>query len=449
MKEIIIGARISGGLLSLAAYRKDGEAYRLLKESQSAAHDLPDAAAPLAWFLKLWAGKRFRFVFHIPRSLIVSRFLELPSLKMEELRRMCAYQALAAIPFPEEDLVWDAVALDQDRGKGTSKVYLAVAQKIRLKPYFELFEKLGRSPDAFALSCFAHSAYLREEKGFKPENYLHAHAEDGWLELDLFRFGKLVSTRAVPFREAEDLSERLAEECARSVSTVDPDGRVSHWIVSGESGFTSPGALSSLEKFSRAEVQSIDPPGHLDWILSGCCRTPPYFLLDLSSSGQKAFREEKRRRREIRAAALWGALWVVSLACVLGASLARKKIEISRLDSEIRRLEPAAQRTSEILDSMAFLKEQMDFSTSPSEALREIHAIVPVGMALSSFFFDADGRLVLQGAADRYSDVMDWVRALESSALFSRAELKTSNSRKIRDKEKVDFQVQCTMGEKG
>lgn len=393
------------------------------------------------------ASPKIRLLFSLPRRLVATRFLELPSLDEGELKAMSGYLAASGLPFPEEDLLWDALVLRRNEREGHSDVLLAVAGRSLIEPYLKVFSDLGRLPDGFVLSCFALREYLEKVKGVSLRDYLRIDFCDGWMEMDVFGKGCLAATRSVPLSPGGALWDRVVRECRDSLA-LRADRQVEgpkSIVVSGINEAGMGECRKALEDQFKVPVEFFhaDREGGPSPAVLGACMASSRWHLNLLTKEQKNFQEHRRRSKAIGKASAWAAAWAAVLLMTAGWGVFHKKRELARLDAQIARLEPSAGTVAGVFKKASFLKTQMDVAASPLETLRELHKIAPPGSLLTSLTYDAGGPVVMQGTARRLSEVMDWVERLQRSPLFSRAELRSSSSRMIQDKEWVDFQVQC------
>jgi len=414
-----------------------------------------------------FGSEKVEYILCVPRRLVTTRFLELPSTNIEELRMMARFQAISDLPFPEEDLVSDLLIQSQDAKTKSTKVLLVIARKSALEPYFGLFEQLGTFPDRFVLSSSSLESFVRKIKGFNFSNYTHVDFNKDWMEIDIYRNRELMITRSIPLVLNAEAPERILKECSLSLQSIPSLIRnpVQAILITGipqsqmnlatplKSGFDThvefidlndPSAQASsltLSMNKSADLSKMDP-GDLVTAMGAASASEDQYI-DLMPDQMKIEKKTKKIRRQLKNTGFWLGGWALLMILIMGLDIFLRKHTLSQLEEQIKRIEPQAKKVSELIDKSSFLKAQMNVSASPLETLRELHRIVPGNINLSNITYDVDGKLILQGTAGRLSQVMDLIGLLNKSRLFSKAELVTSNSRTIQSQERVDFQLQC------
>jgi len=460
---LTVALELEGSTLLLAAVEK-GESSRapgsrtnLLDSKSIAFHELPEIVAPLNEFIRACLDKAtsaeakrqpieaIRLIVSFPRSQAIVRILELPSVDPRELKDMARLQALAGLPFQEEELVSDITVLSRDAKTGHSKVLLVIVRKSALAPYLELFESLGRWPHGFVLDTVGTDEFLRRRKESVPSNYLHLRLKDGWLNVEVFKDGILASSRGIPFGPKGLGPERVIQECQQSLAAADLR-ELQKIVVTRQAPGAEQDLELALEKELGAPVESrsdrapdapsaslsVTGAAHAD-LAAALMLLPPEILE--RQSRQSA-------RRGVASAAAWLGIWLAVGAGIGGGRLLRTEWRLSVLDAELKKLQPEAVKVSDTLEQAALLRSQADEGAAPLDILRELYRAAPQGVTLRTIARSPDGGVMIQGSAPRLSVVMDYVSGLQRSPLFSQIELHGSSLRNVQNVDSVDFQIQ-------
>ena len=269
------------------------------------------------------------------------------------------------------------------------------------------------------------------------------------MELDRFADGALASSLAVPLR-GQDRAGQVVSECRRSLNALREPEKIQGWVVSGlgsgeEELRLSDALESALKGELKSPVRMLADRKDSHPVLSGALNVPESLYFNFLPRPHEEKKRALQRRKTLRAAGVWAALWVLAFAGTFGGRIVSRKIEIARLERRIKILEPDARKADDIFRKAALLRDRTGPAGSPLEALRALHELAPGGVTLSSLSGSENGRIVLQGTATRYPDVMELIGRAERSPLFSQVELKMSGSREARGRSAVDFQIQCRL----
>ncbi len=433
-KSKIISVLFSGGGIHLSG--ADSSRSRAIS-------DLSEAVPAIREFIGKTPADNVQLIFCVPRHLLAARFLELPALDPGDIKKMAAYQAAESFPFSPDELTIDAVPLRSDVPGGLSTVFLAAIQNKNLDPFLHLLDQINIYPNAFVSSVFALSSYLDKE-GVAFENYLHLHREDGWIEIDAFIGKNLVASRAVAWR-AENSIDLLAAECRTSLQSFRGDDPAQCVVLSGMDQSRAAEIRPALEREFGIPVRVLEESEGSHPVTVGALSVPGRMRMDLLPWVHKEKRAALSRKKALRSAGIWAALWLAAFGTAFGSRIAARAVEIAKLDQQIKNLEPDARESRDLLKRLESLNGKAGAGGAPLDVLRAFHVLAPEGITLTALSGLENGRVVLQGNANRYADVMDMIARSERSPLFSQVELKTSSSREVQGKKFVDFQIQCRM----
>jgi Tfp pilus assembly protein PilN len=119
-------------------------------------------------------------------------------------------------------------------------------------------------------------------------------------------------------------------------------------------------------------------------------------------------------------------VWLAGVSAFIGGL----KIQENRRDqmkSSVAVLEQSAAKVKELKDKISSFEQYADRSRSALECLREITALLPQGVDLSSFSYKKGSTLSLRGECGTPEPIYSYVQALQQSPLFT--EVKTEGVR--------------------
>lgn len=136
---------------------------------------------------------------------------------------------------------------------------------------------------------------------------------------------------------------------------------------------------------------------------------PAEWLLDESS--------RKVRRRFLAATAAFLALWVAALGGAwLGLDLQRQRI--TALQQKVQQLEEPSVRVRALKDKVQTFEQYSDRTYSALECLREVSALLPAGIDLTSFFYKKGEGVNLKGETGNTDLIYNFADAFTNSTLL-------------------------------
>lgn len=394
-----------------------------------------------------------RLIFCIPRQLAVLSYLDIPSTRPREIAKMVSLEALRKMPFAPEEFVADYEVLSSD-SEGNSKILMMV---VRISGLKELLDRLGQAdiqPQKIVLSTQAFSRLVGLKKS--PGTIVSVELGAASAGFDLLEDGRLVFTRSVSLGALKDAS-RLANlrselevtlEACRSQRPLTEPLRFA--LLPPPPGWE--GVAKVLEE--RHHFRRLDPLAgvtrgqNLKWTegLGPCAALGAALCTDGHVNFIPA--EERRRFRQAARRGEWAKLGALALALTLvwaGIGLremGRAQARFKQLSAEWRDIAPRVRELKLMAAQLRDVSEKNASRSSALDVLAALHRDVPRNITLSGISFEADGRLALRGTAPSLSAAVALVDRLEGSDIFEEIELRSSNLRRTRGRENVEFQVE-------
>lgn len=381
---------------------------------------------------------RVKLIVGISQHVAITRFFSLPSLNREEIRQMACLQMLKEIPFSEDEVIMDAVPLTQS--KGGSHVLVIAVEKKKLEAHSIIMEKLGRLPDAFALSSCSLGEVIAQTLG-SPITYAVLYHHEGWLEFDIYQHSKLKYCRSIPLKG----NEKIDQEYQSTLKFAGLEEKeIQKLVVIG----VAPNKLFDALKIKVPVVTLADFPSFPihelqdDFVtLLGARLTPSELYFDLLPQGERVRRDTQKLMRRVRQVGLYAALWLISVVGVYGVGVMQKIFALSSVNRQLALVEKDAKQVQGVLKRTNFLRDELEAGDIPLDILKALHEAIPGDTYLLALNYDRQGILV-QGTTGALGSVTDFMDRLEKTKVFSKVQLKTYSVRNVQGKQWVDFYIQ-------
>ncbi|MBI3312404.1 MAG: pilus assembly protein PilM, partial [Candidatus Omnitrophica bacterium] len=297
-------------------------------------------------------------IYAMPREQAITRVLQLPSVKPDEVAQMVALSSQTQLPFPRDQAVVDFQVIDQQAGSST--VQLVACHREVVERSLALFRQEGLEPAWIVPSswgCLAWYQRLGRSSEVR-EPVLLMDIDEDHAELALIRQDRLIYSRSLGqgFRVSQsgtDVAGLVAQELERSLFSLSkevPDVAINSGIVTG---------LGPLEPWQRLLEQRLGKPvfirpafGTLSRAVSsssaqqaspvvalGLAMAEASWLINLLPQDVRHAQQHQRRMREL---ALTGALVVSSLlagAWLLSIAVTRQTRVASQSLHQVKQLE--------------------------------------------------------------------------------------------------------------
>ena len=352
-------------------------------------------------------------VLGLPRSCLVLRILEIPSVDAKDLAGLLAYELERHLPFSQDEACYAFQRLRQAQGKVT--VLLAAVKRVDLERIIESVEGLGIRPTLVDVSALAGANAVLYTRTLRNGDGALLIEHDGWdAEVSLVRDGSLASSRAIALRaESVDalLEEvrRVSEPHSESAMTVLLSGSNAEvgWRFAGKTELP-------IEPWS-AEFAAVEASTY-GLALKGLKPLP--LQLDLLP------RDRRGRKREPALSLLW---CLLALIAVLGASLGfssayRERTALQVLDAQLHVVKTRVERVQALKSEVTNLRaqiqalERLDRERGrPLLVWKDLVQLLPTDVTLTDVTLDG-GKLQIRGTAGASASGL--IGAFEKSSLF-------------------------------
>lgn len=418
----------------------------------------------------------------VPADKVLLRVVDLPTVDPGEIAGMAELQVDKFSPFPVEHMAVSCERLSQ--AEGTSRVLIAAVQKDVIRGLGEGLGKVGLLPHSVDVDVLGWWFLLKQE-GQVPDKGRRVFLvlDHGATEMVISQDGVPVVFRSLGGRGAasdEEFFAEIAEEVGYTLTALEAERgaaeavRLSIWHwgdrvppkavppaapgAEGDLAQKSPGpapdtagGLEALVGTLRAEcgvesdVHRLDgvPPLSEGLARRALARGP--LSIELAPAEWRA-REESRRLHKalLVATVLFFALWLTGVGAFVGG-LTMQKGRLSAAKEAVEELEGPAEQVRVLRDKVKSFEQYADRSHSALEALREISALLPGGVDLTSFSYKKANTVTVRGEAGNTEPIYAFFQALQQSAFFTAVKPGDVRSKQVGNVRKSEFSVTCKL----
>ncbi|MGD9612261.1 MAG: PilN domain-containing protein [Kiritimatiellia bacterium] len=428
----ITGVCLRPNRLEWTVLRRAKEAWEIASQGRE---DVPAAEGEVGWIpaaalkarLKSFRG---RVAVALPTDRALVRVALLPSTDAAELRGMAELQTDKFSPFPVETVAAGAEVLE---AAGTSSlVALAVVRREDVDAVGAAFQSAGAPPDVVDVEALGWWWGLRQSGALPTHgSQLVLRAEPSGMEMALVRDGAPLAFRALPGGPAAgDAAARAewigtcAEELADALTALETEwGGAGAPTLHVFHGPEFPAAdLDALRQAVGLETAFAHPLEGLPSAAEGIARRQAAparpLAMDLAPETWRTADVERRtRRRLLRAATAFGAVWLLALGA-FGTSLHLQRGRLARLQAQVEAREGPAQEIRRLRTKSLEFAQYADRTHAALECLRVVAGTLPEGVDLTAFVYRKGTTLSLRGEADAADKVYAFIQALEQAALL-------------------------------
>lgn len=419
----------------------------------------------------------------IPRHLTTIRYLELPSIKEAELKKMVDFQAVKLIPYSREEMIVGHQIIETDR-EGYSKVMVVIVHRDVVSKHLEILRGSGLSPESIRLSsqaiCNFYFLSQEDQNTINGAPIALVDIDFSLTNIEVVHQGRLIFSRSFPLgithllEEQKRLGEekaqgnwkrKLMDEMKQSFTAYKREGKNEKItkMVLGRGAVNFPGLDRELEEEFSLPVEIIDPLANLS-ITEGVSllqeiegkEVSLLTALGLAAAGRQMDINllppdiRQKRKRESRRKDIISTLALSTIALLLISTIFLKKIYdreryLDDLNYQFQKTKPLATRVEVMKKRIQIIRDQLNEEGSSLDILYELYRIIPKEISLTIFNFDKDKLVTLKGTSSAMSDVFKLITTLEKSTYFENVEIKYATRRKVRGKEITDFLIHCSL----
>lgn len=387
----------------------------------------------------------------LPSDQVLLRTVALPTVVDAEIKGMVDLQVDKFSPFPLDNLVVSHEVLS--RTQDSTMVLVAAVQRPIADALEKRLQEAGADVARVDVAVLGWYRLLKDA-GEIPEKDRHLVLlmDGGTPEIVVFENG-------VPrvFRSLTGVNAAGGEEAAAEIASeinfsflsleLEQDAEIGCTVAVWYAG-QAPGALALHLANAMEHKVSVKPLSSLPPLAEGLARRSVYREggVDLTPPD---WRETERarlfKRRVWLAGAAVAVLWLLALGGLEGG-LYFQKFRLQRLQTKLDALEKPASEVREMQRRVRMVERYTSRKDSALEVLRELSALQPPGIDLSSFSYRKDEGVKISGDAGAVNLVYDFKTALDGSKMFRDVSLQGPRGEPRTGKQLFDMDMKLAGG---
>jgi Tfp pilus assembly protein PilN len=381
-----------------------------------------DAATKGAAIKQAMGGIKGRHIAVAHTDQCLLRVVDLPATAAEDLDGMVELQVDKFSPFPAEHM---AVGYENLAQTGANSLVLIAAARVDgIQALGDVFQAAGALPDGIDVAVGGWWYALRNAAVVSSEG---RHGvlliEETGAELLITENGSPLMVRSLGLPHAESHAayyEEVAEETAYALTSLESEwgARLLCDLTVWHRGEVPTALVDCLQAQGLGPI-SMRKLDELPFLTEGVARRAVAgSTLDLAlPAWREAISVRANRRRTITIASFLLVIWLAGLGTLLGVT-ARDRARIAQLQQQNEVLTGPVEEARALRHRVESLEQYGDRTHSALEILREVSALMPGGLELSSFSYRKGGAVNVRGQSVLVPPIYDFFDAMERSPLF-------------------------------
>lgn len=360
----------------------------------------------------------------LPSDQVLMRVVRFPTVDLGEIRDMAELQVDKFSPFPTDQMSIGQEILEQK--DGASRVLIAAAPREVVEKRGAILQAAGVYPRDMDIEVLGWWRLLKQEKAV-PEDGRRVVVllDDASVELIVTENGVPVIVRALGalnMASPAEAATELAEEINYTLTSLEAEwgAGMPEALLLWHRADLPDDFLQGVRAASDAavELHRLDAlPPLSEGLARRAAERGPH-VMDLAPPDWKTAIESRKLRRGILiGAGAFLALWLAGIAALV-IGLQVEKRGLARAREALDKLQGPAKEVEQFRDQVASLERYADRTRSGLECLREVSALLPPGVDLTSFRYKKYDEVNLAGEAATGDPIYDFFAAIEKSGLF-------------------------------
>ena len=418
-----------------------------------------DAAEEIKSIFESSGVSRRRVRLNIPRHLVTVRFLKLPSVDEDEIRKMTKIESLKHIPYSDEDIVCGHRIIEKSDA-GYSSVLIAVTRADTVRREIDTLKKAGITVESVSLGSETLLLwYLAIREAEDDSASLLVDIDDGHIDIDVVIKNSLVFTRGVLYSAARPiLAEKIIEQVNISTAAYRKESgkAVSKIVLSGmqaRANELKPILAQRLgipvEVADQMKGIPMHEGAHIELEeasfveLIGLVLRYEETRIDLLPESSREAERLVLMKKNIATSLVVLALIIVTAFGAVLKKIHDRRVYISYVDSEIRKIAPQVRTEKKMAKVIGLVTSKIAERPLAIDVVSEILKITPQGITLTMMDYESRKTMTLRGTAPALSDIFKYVTILEKSAYFENVKVRYANKRVGQSSEAADFEIIC------
>lgn len=410
--------------------------------------------------------KTARLTVCLPRNLVTMRNLHLPSHDPSEIAQMIDLHIGRIVPYKKEEIVFDHMSLRTDSLGYTAQI-LAIVHRDIIRRYQRIVEAAGLDVDEILLSTYGVWQWVVNKfiaQINRDELYLILDIDSLYTDFIIFSADNIIFSRTLAFEMKDVLANseinKLIGEIKQSILIFHKNESInkkpSHVFISGARDTNVVDALKKdleipvtavmdpLEESNKIAYDSISHDLSMvavsQFALGKKTRSLSFALPDMLV--KRSLREKTKELTILGITLIY--LFMVVMAFFWGRQY-NEQFYLKRL---MNRNAMIARDIGGLMDrykEMNFVKNFLYERKAPALLLNELEKAVTAEVTVNYISMEPAGAVAIRGQALKLSDVFKFVTLLENSKYFSDVSTKYTRTKKVKERDITDFEINFAM----
>jgi len=411
--------------------------------------------------------KNLRILNIVPTHLIITKNIEIPSVKPQEINEIIDLQAGRHTPYSREEIIIDHINIGTHKQNYT-KILLVIAARSIIKRQFEILggarmrlEKVALAPESLA-RCLP--KILRLETKDAPISLIHIDERFSDFVV-VFRdnpiFVRSIPIGALHFTEDRERNKsKFIEEILHSLEAYQSED-----IEKNPNRVVLTGAIEGIKDLEPALSESLHLPINMVTYLQNlvvseqakravseakyssflnviaplvACSDLKVNLIPEEVKQRKALEE---KGRELIKSGVYILTIFVLVFSLLVSKIHFRSLYLDRLNVEYEKLDKDAGELEYTFSRISVIKKYLASRGYSLGVLTELYKVMPVDMKLSEIKFDSGSKLSVKGTGMSMSTVFSFVDKMEKSEYFKEVKTRYTTKRKDGLMDVADFEI--------
>ncbi|MBF0490285.1 MAG: pilus assembly protein PilM [Candidatus Omnitrophica bacterium] len=412
-----------------------------------------------------------QIILSIPRQYVITRYLDLPSSNMQELRSMVDLQVGNHIPYSREEVIIDFVALHKGT-EGYTKVLMVAVPRDLIMRYEAILQAARMNPHKISVSWIGQWQWFLRHYPLQQTTTVLVDIDSHSSEMCFCDQTKVFISRPVTLGVKEIESKHYEEFLVQLDATMaiyvkeqlgPPIGQII--LLSSDSHLEE--LKDEFQKQYKVPVISVCtldkvalpkngvwPPLLLSEKASitsilGFLQTTQEPSIDLIPSEIKMAKTAADIHRQGIRLGVVAVMALLSIGLCLSLNFIKNNSRLSDLEGRVKEAKKQVALINQKKDQIQRLRAIIEGRVVLADILGEIYNVLPSGVVLTNLSLDQDHHLSLQGYTARSSDINDMQKSFVSSSYFDNVNLDYVNKRVTMEGELNYFKITEHIRSKG
>ncbi len=467
--KFILGVEISENVVKLAVIKEAGKDRQVVFLDSAAVKDVPDdkKAELIIAGVEKSGYKISETVLVLSTSLVITKTLQIPSVKDDEINDILNLQAGRHTPYSREELVLNYISLGSVQNTYTNVLVVMVAREV-IKKRLDILEMAGFKCGRIFFAAEGIARIISGKLTLPPDKppKVILNMDKNSSDFCVFGSSGLMFVRNIPVGESHikdnqaDALTRLAEEIKKSFEAYgseDISGKPDTVYLSCK-GPTGEEIRESLQEKTMTEVQQffidkyarISDPYDKQAVQSGTdsfsaligtLECSGGLSIDLTPEEMKDALKFKSRARKLIAIGILCMVIFVQICLIFLVKVYYREKYLTRLEEEFRGKIEETEDLRLLSDKMRVMRKFLVHKGDSIKVLASLHDILPDEIYLNDIKMDDESGILIQGTSSSMSRIFELVTKLENDDMYKSVKTEFTESGKKDGKDVFNFGI--------